>query len=104
MNEERASLCVRILGEIEENSDCDKPFPEEELPLKEEVLDGCGMNSGYGQCGGHCRDDAPGHVARELAVAIQPHPQQHIRNKGLVEAPVAPAALRVTQGVIHIYP
>ena len=47
-------------------------------------------------------DDAPGHVAREPAVPIQPHPQQHIRNKGLVEAPVAPAALRVTQGVIHI--
>ena len=48
MDEERASLCVRILGEIEENSDCDKPVPEEELPLKEEVLDICGMNSGYG--------------------------------------------------------
>ena len=103
MDEERASLCVRILGEIEENSDCDKPVAEEELPLKEEVLDRSGINSGYRQCGGHCRDDAPGHVVREPAVAIQPHPQQHIRNKGLVEALVAPAALRVTQGVINIY-
>ena len=41
-------------------------------------------------------------MGQEEPFAIQPHPQQHIRNKELVEAPVAPAALRVTQGVIHI--
>ena len=85
-------MIVRIPGEIEENSDCDKPFPVEELPLNKEVLDGSGIYSA----------DGPGHIAHEPAVAIKPHPQQHIRNKGLVEAPIAPAALRVTQGVIHI--
>ena len=82
---------MRILGELEENSNCDKPVAEEELPLNKEVLDGSGIYSA----------DGPIHIAEE-PVAIQPHPQQHIRNKELVEAPVAPAALRVTQGVIHI--
>ena len=46
-------------------------------------------------------DDAPGQFSCE-PVAIQPHPQQNIRNVGLLEAPVAPVTPRVTQRVNNI--
>ena len=46
-------------------------------------------------------DNVPCQVACN-PVAIQPHPQQNIRNIGLVEAAAAPTMPRIIQGVINI--